>query len=134
LIIRSFYKHKLSVTLRKVQATTLLHQVIVTVGEGSSKLGVLLNFLPIPLHDLLHVIGLGPRFHISILGLHIVCSALLSMVFCLDFSPFFFLLLFPCQVFFLYLSTYSDVSCHTSMYPIILVQTRHNLHNYEMDI
>jgi hypothetical protein len=62
-----------------------------------------------------------------------VCSALLSMVFCLDFSPFSFSSLVPLLgVFpFFYLTI---VSCHTSMYPIILVQTRHNLHNYEMDI
>jgi hypothetical protein len=30
-----------------------------------------------------------------------VCFALLSVVFCLDFNPFCFLLLFPCRVFFL---------------------------------
>jgi hypothetical protein len=35
---------------------------------------------------------------------HCAFSAFLGVVFCLDFSPFFFLLLlFPCQVFFLYL-------------------------------
>jgi hypothetical protein len=35
-----------------------------------------------------------------------VRSALLDVVFCLDFGPFFFLLLFPCIVFFLYLFIY----------------------------
>jgi hypothetical protein len=53
LIICSFYRHKLSRALRRVQATTLLHQVVVAVGEASSKLGVLPGFSPISLHDLL---------------------------------------------------------------------------------
>jgi hypothetical protein len=54
------------------------------------------------------VMGLGPRFRdFSSKGSPIVHSALWGVVFCLDFSPFlFFLLLFPCQVFFLYLSIY----------------------------
>jgi len=48
------------------------------------------------------VMGLGPRL-LGFLswGLCIVCFALLSDVFCLDFRPLFFLLLFPCWVFFL---------------------------------
>jgi hypothetical protein len=37
-----------------------------------------------------------------------VCSTFLNVVFCLDFSLFLFFLLFPCQVFFLYL-----LSCST---------------------
>jgi hypothetical protein len=53
LIIRSFYRHKLCVALRRVQATTLLHQVVVAVGEASSKLGVLPSFSLISLHNLL---------------------------------------------------------------------------------
>jgi hypothetical protein len=38
-----------------------------------------------------------------------VHSALSGVVFCLDFSPFLFLLLFPCQVFFFYLFTYDKL-------------------------
>ncbi len=54
LIIRSFYRQQLCVWLsRRVQATTLLHQVVVAVGEASSKLGVLPGFSPISLHNLL---------------------------------------------------------------------------------
>jgi hypothetical protein len=50
----------------------------------------------------LHIQSLGCNEKES-LGLPIVPSALSGMVFCLEFSPFFFLLLFPWQVFFLYL-------------------------------
>jgi hypothetical protein len=40
---------------------------------------------------MLLVMGLGPRFHVFlILGLPIVCSTFSGVVFCLDFSPFFF--------------------------------------------
>jgi len=89
-----------------------------SLGEASSKLGVITSFLPI---SLLLVIGLSLRFHVFYsLGLPNMHSAVSSVIFCLDFSPFFFLLLFPCWVFFLYLSTYSHVSCHTSMYAVIL--------------
>jgi hypothetical protein len=35
------------------------------------------------------------------LAIPIVCSALSGVIFCLDFGPFFFLLLFPCQVLFI---------------------------------
>jgi hypothetical protein len=38
-----------------------------------------------------------------------VCFALLVVIFCFHFNPFYFLLLFPCRVFFLYLFTYSLV-------------------------
>jgi hypothetical protein len=57
---------------------------------------------PISLHNLLCATGDGFRSSVLcflLLGLPIVCSALSGVVFCLDFSPFFFLLLFHCQVF-----------------------------------
>jgi hypothetical protein len=38
-----------------------------------------------------------------------VGSALSGVVFCLDFDPFFFLLLFPAGVFFLYLFIYLNL-------------------------
>jgi len=44
---------------------------------------------------------------VCILGLTIACFVFSGVIFCLDFDPFFFfLLLFPCQVFFLYLFIY----------------------------
>jgi hypothetical protein len=53
---------------------------------------------------MLLTIGSGPKFCVFLFSrLLIVRPALSSMVFCLDFGPFFFLLLFPCRVFFLYL-------------------------------
>jgi hypothetical protein len=66
---------------------------------------------------LLVVMGLSPRFHVFraphcafctfwVQSFELVHSALLGVVFCLDFGPFFFLLLFPCWVFFLYLFIY----------------------------
>ncbi len=44
-----------------------------------------------------------------LLGLPIACSALSGVVFCLDFDPFVFLLLFACLVFFLYLFIYLSI-------------------------
>ncbi len=43
--------------LQKVQSTTILQQVVVVVGEASSRLGVLPSFLPTSLHNLLRAIG-----------------------------------------------------------------------------
>jgi hypothetical protein len=40
--------------LQIVQATTILCQAVVAIGEASSRLDVLLSFSPISLHDLLH--------------------------------------------------------------------------------
>ncbi len=76
------------------------------VGEASSRLGVFSNFLPISLHDLLR--ATNDRFRSQVLcflllKLPTVRSTLLGVLFCLDFDPFFSLLLFPCQVFSLYL-------------------------------
>jgi hypothetical protein len=51
--------------LQKVQATTILRQVVVAIGEASSRLGVLASFLPTSLHNLLHAIGDGFRFEVS---------------------------------------------------------------------
>jgi hypothetical protein len=54
---------------------------------------------------LLHAIrGDGFKSLVSwflLLGLPVVCYALSAVIFCLDFDYFIFLLLFPCQVFFL---------------------------------
>jgi hypothetical protein len=61
---------------------------------------------------MLLVMGLGPRFHVfSSYGLPIVRSALGGVVFCLDFGPFCFLLLFPCRMFFLPLFIYLTPIC-----------------------
>jgi hypothetical protein len=54
------------------------------------------------------MMGLGPRFQVlgfmfSLIRLPIVQSTLWGVVFCFDFGPFCFLLLFPCGVLFLYL-------------------------------
>jgi len=46
------------------------------------------------------------------LKLYIVCLAHLGVVFCLDFSPFFFLLLFPWGMFFpLFIYLFSILCC-----------------------
>jgi hypothetical protein len=58
-IIRSFYRYKVLVVLQRIQVATILHWAIVTIGKASSKLGVLLGFSPISLHDLFHAIGDG---------------------------------------------------------------------------
>jgi hypothetical protein len=47
--------------LQKVQAANILRQVVVVVGEASSRLGVLPGFLPTSLHNLLRAIGDGFR-------------------------------------------------------------------------
>jgi hypothetical protein len=56
-IIHFFYKQKVSLALQRVQATTILHQVIVATKEASSRLGVLPSFSHITLHDLFCAIG-----------------------------------------------------------------------------
>ncbi len=69
------------------------------IKEPSSRLGVLLGFSPIFLHDLLCATSDGFRLWVScffLLRLPIVRFTLSSVVFCLDFNPLFFLLLFPC--------------------------------------
>jgi len=53
-----------SVALQRVQATTVLRQAVVAAGEACSRLDVLPGFQLIYLHDLLLVMGLGPRFHV----------------------------------------------------------------------
>jgi hypothetical protein len=51
--------------------------------------------------------GLGPTFcGFLLLGLPMVGFAIWGVVFCLDFGSFFFLLFFPCWMFFLYLFIY----------------------------
>jgi hypothetical protein len=45
----------------------------------------------------------GVGFDCTFTSVH---SALSGVIFCLEFCPFFFFLLFPCQVFFLYLFIY----------------------------
>jgi len=68
----------------------------------ASELDVLPSFSPISLHDLLHATSDGFGSFVSwflLLGLSFL-HFVLSIV---NFGPFFFLLLFPCWVFFLYL-------------------------------
>jgi hypothetical protein len=56
---------------------------------------------------MLLVLGLGLRFlDFFLLVLPILGFALSSVIFCLDFDPFFFLLLILCWVFFIYLFIY----------------------------
>jgi len=108
-IIRSFYWQKVLVVLQKVHVVTILHRAVVAIGEAFSKLGVLLGFSLISLHDLFCATGDGFKSEVScflLLGLAIVHFALWGLVFSLDFDPFFFLLLFPHSVFFLYLFIY----------------------------
>ncbi len=81
------------------------------IREPFSRLGVLLGFSPISLHNLLRATSDGFRSWVSrffLLRLPIVCSTFSSVVFYLDFDPLFFLLLFPCKVFsFIYLFIYN---------------------------
>jgi len=74
---------------------------VVVVGEASCRLGVL-GLSPISLHDLLRATGDGPQVSCCFSGLPIVHFVVLSMVFCLDFHPFFFIPLFTCWEFFLF--------------------------------
>jgi hypothetical protein len=79
-------------------------RIIAAPWESSSRLDVLPDFSSISLHNLLCATSDGFRSYVSwflLLGLPIVHFVLLGVIFCLDFGPFFFLLLFPCQVFFL---------------------------------
>jgi hypothetical protein len=50
------------VTPQKIYATIIVRQVVVVEGEVSSRLGVLLGFSPISLHDLFCAICDGFRF------------------------------------------------------------------------
>jgi hypothetical protein len=78
----------------------------VVAGKACSRLSVLPGFSPISLHDLLRATGDGFRSEVLcflLLGLPMLCSAIWVVMFCLEFGPFFFLLLFPWWRFFLYL-------------------------------
>ncbi len=77
------------------------------------------NTSPLSLHDLLCATNDGFRSQASrflLLRLPIVCSALSGVKFCLDFGPFFFLLLFPSQVIFLYLFIYYFIILQFGVY------------------
>jgi hypothetical protein len=52
----SFYKQRVSIELQKTQVTTISKQAF-TIGEGFSRLGVLLGLLPFSLIDMLHANG-----------------------------------------------------------------------------
>ncbi len=94
--------------LQRVQATIILCRAVVVAGETSFGLSVLPSFWPISLHNLFQTTGDGFRSYVLcflLLGLPIVGSALSGVVFGLDLGPFFFLLLFPCREFFIYLFT-----------------------------
>ncbi len=76
--ICSFYKQRVSVTLQSVQAVTIGSQDVVMAEDASSRLGVLLGFSSISLHNLLPATGDGFRFKVLCFllnGLPIVCSA-----------------------------------------------------------
>jgi hypothetical protein len=60
-IIYSFYKQKVLVALYRFQATIILRQAIVVIGEASFRLGVLLGFWRIFLQNLFHDSGDGFR-------------------------------------------------------------------------
>jgi hypothetical protein len=65
----------------------------VATREAFSRLGVLLEFSPVFVHNLLRAIGDGIRSYVScflLLRLPVVCFALSRVVFCLDFSLSFF--------------------------------------------
>ncbi len=110
-ILCSFYRQRVLVAFKKVQAATILQWEFVIVEKAFSRLDVLLHFSPISLHDLLCATGDGFRslvFLFLFLGsplciLHFqgwsfVWTSILSLF------NFFFLLLFTCQVFFLVLN------------------------------
>jgi hypothetical protein len=47
------------VTLQRILAISISCRGVVTTREASSRLGVLLSFMPISLHDLFHATGDG---------------------------------------------------------------------------
>ncbi len=71
--------------------------------------------------------GLSPKFHVFfLLRLFVVHFALLNVVFCFDFNPFFYILLFRCQVFFLCLFIYFFVvnkNVHVTSFQLSLINT-----------
>jgi hypothetical protein len=58
-IICSFYRQRVLVDLQRIQVTTILRWAIMAIGKTFSKLGVLLGFPPISLHNLSCAIGDG---------------------------------------------------------------------------
>jgi len=52
-VLHSFYKHKVSMALRRAQATYISNRVVI-VGEGYSRLGVLTSLPPLFLINMLH--------------------------------------------------------------------------------
>jgi len=72
------------------------------IGPSEKKFNQALN---IPKIDILYK-GNNAKFE------HILCWVFSGVVFCLNFTPFFFLLLFPCQAcFFFYLFIYLLILC-----------------------
>jgi hypothetical protein len=57
-VLHSFYRHRVSVALQRVQATYLSKWVVIA-GEGSSRLGVLLGLPPFFLINMLHATSGG---------------------------------------------------------------------------
>jgi hypothetical protein len=105
----SFHRQRVLVTLQRILVIFILHQAVVTAGEASSRLGVPLSFTPISLQWFVSCYWWWVYilcFMFSPLRALILGSALLGVIFCLDSSPFFFLLMFPCRVFFLYIYIY----------------------------
>jgi hypothetical protein len=79
---------------------------IMVIGKAYLRFGALPSFSPIFLHDLFHAAIDGFRFEVFLFllfGLPIMRYVFLSVVFYLDFNFSFFLFLFPCEMFFIYL-------------------------------
>jgi len=76
------------------------------IGKAYFRFGAFPSFSPIFLHDLFRAVIDGFRFEVFLFllfGLPIVRYVFLSVVFCLDFDSSFYLFLFPCEMFFIYL-------------------------------
>jgi hypothetical protein len=58
-ILHSFYKQKMSMALKKIQAATIFQLVVLAVGKAFSKLNVLPNFSPISFNNLFHATNDG---------------------------------------------------------------------------
>jgi hypothetical protein len=62
LIILSFYRQRVSATLQRAQAITILCQDVTTTEDAPSRLGVLLGYWATSSHNLLRAPGDGLKF------------------------------------------------------------------------
>ncbi len=109
-VVRSFYRQRVLVALHSESSG---HHYLASGNCASWRdlfQVVVPDFSPISLHNLFCATGDGFRTQVScflLLGLPVVHFYTLGcVIFCLDFSAFFFFSLFPCRVFFLYLFIY----------------------------